>query len=369
MKVVCKKKDLEKATAIAQRFAPIKLLTNLPEGILLEAKDSSLLLKSYNLDTGIILKLSAKAEKRGEIVLVARVFSEIAKRSASEDIKIQTNDKMLATISSGQSNFFITGVDPNSYPTIPEIKSTKKLKIKLKTLKKMVRRTIFAIAKANSGVENVYSGVLFEIKNDTLFLVAVDGYRMAVCSCFFKNESNIKFIVPGKALMEISKLVSKTREETVDLILEKNHIIFCLKDMKLIARLVEGNFLDYQSSLPKAHKTKVTVSILTLVSSVERVSLVADDSAKNPLKIILEDNKIKLFCEASLSQASDEIEAKTEGEILEIGLNSKYLLDALKNAGCDEVRLEFSGALSPVKILPIDGDDFVFLVLPVRLKT
>ena len=369
MKITCEKQKLEKAALIAQRFAPTKLLTNFPEGTLLVAKEKNLFLKSYNLEVGVILKIDAQVKEEGEIVLASRVFSGIAKKAADKDVNIQTNNKLLATIISGQSSFSVTGISSKNYPTIPEITPIQNLKIKSNQLKKMINRVMFAVLSYGSEANPVYSGVLFEIKDNNLFLVSVDGYRMALCKTPTDSNPNTKFIVPGKALLEISKLIDDNEEEITEFFVVQNHVVFCLKDINIIARLIEGNFLDYKSSIPKDTKAEVVVSALDFINAVERVSLVADDNAKTPIRLVFEKDKVKLFCKANLNVASDELKVRTKGEVLEIGLNNKYLLDALKSTGCDMLRLEFSSPLSPVKILPTKGDDFMFLVLPVRLKS
>ena len=135
----------------------------------------------------------------------------------------------------------------------------------------------------------------------------------------------------------------------------------------ILSRLIEGEFLNYANVIPEGYKTRVVLESRDFIDTIERASLIITERLKNPLRILF-DNKVTVRCQTNLGKVVDEFEAKIEGEQVEIGFNNRYLLDALRNSKCEKVVLEMSGPLSPVKILPEEGADFIYLVLPVRFK-
>jgi DNA polymerase-3 subunit beta len=367
VKFFCKKQELEKAALIVQRSVPIKPTSNIPEGIFLKSKSDYLLLRGYNLEFGITTKIKAKVESEGEIVLGAKIFSEIAKKSPGPTIEIEVFENFVAQIISEQSKFSLAGINPKLYPESPETQVLEKISIGSLNFRKMIDQTIFSVATSSSN-NPTYTGVLFDVRNKKLKLVAIDGYRMAIKEEGIETEKTIKFIVPAKSLYEVLKLLPENKGET-DIIVDTTHVLFDLKEYQLTSRLIEGNFLDYESSTPKTYTTEVELSPELLANSVERVSLMTIDSVKMPVVIVFKDNTVKVFCTATSGRASDKFSAQIEGEPLEIGLNDKYLLEALKNTRRKSIKLQFDGPLSPVKIIPEKGSDFMFLILPVRLKT
>ena len=174
-------------------------------------------------------------------------------------------------------------------------------------------------------------------------------------------------MVPGKTLSELLKLL--TEDQDVDIQISKKHIMFRIKDCCVLSRLLEGDFLDYNAAIPKDCKSTVTVSTRALISSIERTSLLISEKLKNPLRVNFGDESIHMSCSTPMGKASDECTATLDGATLEMGFNNKYFMDALKNADTDMVCLQMNGPLSPMKVVPIDGDNFLFLVLPMRLKS
>ncbi|MDR3178483.1 MAG: DNA polymerase III subunit beta [Oscillospiraceae bacterium] len=366
MEFKCKKQSLEHAVLTVGKAAPIKPLSNVPEGIFLKAENDKLFLRGYNLEFGITTQIPALVKKEGEIILGAKIFSDITKKASGEQINVQVNENLLANITSCQSKFSITGMSADLYPKLPQVENPQKITIEGQELKSMIEQTLFAVAPSNTNSNPVYTGTLFDVEKNSLKLVSVDGYRMATREETIKNDKKLSFIVPGKVLAEISKLLPE--KEEVLLSVGRNHALFSFLKYNLVSRLIEGSFLDYKSSVPKSHLTKVFVSTNKLIGAIERVSLVATDNSKNPIRLILQNSKLKVSCNTSCGRANDEILVKKDGDNLEIGLNSKYLIDALRNTKGDVIQMLFSGALAPIKILPQDGENFMFLVLPVMIK-
>ena len=230
----------------------------------------------------------------------------------------------------------------------------------------MIRQTLFAVSE--SDMKPVHTGTLIELSENKIRLISVDGYRLAVRDEPIACSQETSFVVPGKTLSEVLKLLPEN-EESLNLSIGRRHILFQIGRYTLISRLLEGDFLDYNAAIPASHTTEILVKTRAFIDSVERVSLLITDRLKSPLRCVFDENRIQLSCSTAIGRANDELDAQGTGGTLEMGFNNRYLLDALRNTECDEVKIQLSGALSPMKVVPKDGSSFLFLVLPVRLKS
>ncbi|MFR9190432.1 MAG: DNA polymerase III subunit beta [Anaerotruncus massiliensis (ex Togo et al. 2019)] len=206
------------------------------------------------------------------------------------------------------------------------------------------------------------------MKGGELNVVSVDGYRLALRREKVAFDSDFSFIVPGKSLSEVAKLL-RDEEGDIEIAVSKRHIIFKAGSYNVISRLLEGEFLDYRAAIPAGGQTTVKISTRELIAAIDRASLLISDNIKSPLRLKFEGGVIKISCSTAIGKAYDEITCQQTGDDVEIGFNSRYMLDALKASECDEIQLLINGALSPIKLVPLEGDSFTFLVLPVRLKS
>lgn len=366
MKITCNTQNLLEAVLNVQHAVSSKSCLTALEGILIKTDQNKIILCGYDLELGVITQINADVEEEGGIVLGAKIISDIIRRAPDDKITISTDDKLISTISSGNSKFSIIGISKDDYPALPEIDSHSQIKINSNTLKSMIRQTIFAVADTDE--KPINTGTLFDIKSDEINLVSVDGYRLAKRTEKIANQDQqIKFVVPGKTLSEVLKLISDTDDE-IKISIGKRHIIFTNKDYCIISRLLEGDFLDYNSAIPTEKTTELIINTKEFIESVERTSLVITDRLKSPIRCLFSESQAKISCITTLGRANDEFNISMSGNDLEIGFNNKYLLDALKNTDTDQIRVHVNGSLSPFKILPTEGESFVFLVLPVRLK-
>ena len=229
----------------------------------------------------------------------------------------------------------------------------------------MINRTKFAVAVTD--LKPVLKGELFEIENGTLTLVALDGYRLAVRYEPIKYDGSLKFVVPAKTLSEIAALLGDNDEETASVYLSKNHVVFELNGYLVYSRLIEGEFHPYKSAIPTTCTTEVIVDRKELIAALERSLILISDRTPSPARCYFENNSIKINCSTSVGKITDEIKADIAGPVIEIGFKCKYLLDPLKVIKEDKVKLQMSGSLLPMKIVPCEGDAYTYLVLPVRL--
>ena len=363
MKFSCEKALLQAAISTTSRAVSPKSSIPALEGILLEA-GNELRLTGYNLETGIRTVVPADIQEEGTLVLGARLFGDII-RKLPDDIVTFRADHYMVNITCGMSEFNILGTDPEEFPELPTVEYQNSITLPQQTLRSMISQTIFAVSDNES--RPVHTGSLFEVEGDSLTVVSVDGYRLALREEPVSCGEEVSFVVPGKTLSEVLKLI---KDDDSDLTMQvgRRHILFNIGSYTVISRLLEGEFLDYNAAIPKASSTEIFVWTRSFIESVERVSLLITDRLKSPVRCIFSGNEIRVSCSTSIGRANDQIEAKITGNDVEMGFNNRYLLDALRNTEGDEVRIELNGPLSPMKILPKEGDSFLFLVLPVRLK-
>ncbi len=366
MKLSCEKTKLVEALTSVQKAVAQKSTIPALEGILLKTTKDGLLLCGYNTEMGIKTVIPARLNTEGAIVLNAHLFTEIVRKLPSDLVEIEVLDKFVTQVISGKSRFEILGLDPVEFPKLPEVDDASCFEISSETLKSMIRQTIFAVA--DTDTKPVHTGTLFEIRDKSITLVSVDGYRMAMRTEPLKEELDLRFVVPGKTLREVLHLMPQ-EEETLKLSAGMRHIVFKVGDYTIVSRLLEGEFLDYKSTVPNTAKSTVKVNTQDFIESIERVSLLITDRLKSPVRCLFSKNKINLSCATVYGKAGDEISAKSDvDDNFEIAFNNKYMTDALRNTDCDEIQIVLNGALSPIKILPKKGDSFLFLVLPVRIK-
>lgn len=365
MKFTCLQKDLSNAVSNVQRAVSAK--TSLPalEGVLIKSKDNQITLCGYDLNIAITTVIDADVMNPGEIVVSAKLLGDIVRRLPGESVNIETDDRLITYITSGQAEYQIVGISAGEYPELPTFEEMDKLTIKSEILKNMIKQTLFAVSDNFS--KPIYTGSLFEIEENIFKIISVDGYRMAVRQETIDCKKNSKFVVPGKTLGEILKLASDD-EHMIDIIIGQRHAIFKVENYSIISRLIEGNFIDYKTTIPQETKTEVIINTRDLIGAVERMSLLTSDKIQSPIRFVADENDIKLFCSTAIGKANDSLAAPITGEQVEIGFNNRYLLDALKNAETDEIKLQLSGSLTPMKIVPIQGDAFLFLVVPMRLN-
>jgi DNA polymerase-3 subunit beta len=336
------------------------------EGILIECGSDTLSLTGYDFEFGINTILSVDVVEAGDIVINAKVFSDIVNKLADESVTIETNGVSVSIIS-GAAQYNITGIDANDYPELPSVNNGESLEFDQNMIHSMVSQTLFAVADSESG-KPVYTGLKFEINNSVLTMIGVDGFRLAI-----RKEKidyigeDITFIVPKKTIRELMKLISGD-EGTISVNVGKRHIVFEVGNYSIISRLLDGDFLDYRSAMPKVITTTVLINTNEAINCIQRTLPVIENNQKNPIRCMFDNDEMRVSTVSSLGRFVDHTHANTSGERVEIGFNSKFMLDALNASDTDEVRIELAGPVSPVKIMPISGDNFLFLVLPMRLR-
>ena len=366
MKFTVNKSDITEAVSNIQRAVSTKTSIPALEGILLSATETGLELCAYDLELGITTVIPAFVMEPGKAVLSAKLFSDIVRRTPAETVTVSVDEKNMATLESGYSRFSIIGIPAEEFPELPKLSDSTQISLPGALLKSMIRQTLFAIAESDA--KPIHQGSLFSLENGILDVVSVDGYRLAVRREPVDFSEDLSFVVPGKTLSELLKLI-KDSEEPVEISAGRRHILFKIDNYTVISSLLEGEFLNYKAAIPQESQTEVVLKTREAIDSVERVSLLITDRLKSPIRCLFDNNEVKLNCTTSMGRASDQLDVEMTGQSVEIGFNNRYLLEALRNTECDEVKVQLGGPLSPMKVVPKEGDSFLFLVLPVRLKS
>lgn len=366
MNIVCDKALL--SSAIDGVSKAVTLRSSIPalEGILLKAEGFQLTLTGYDLEMGITTTIEANVRQAGEIVLSAKLLGDMVRRLPSGEVSIYTNESGNATIKGGVAEFDILAMSASDYPDLPTPGADHTLTIKAGMLRGMIEKTLYAVSQDDK--KPAHTGELFAIEEDKLTVVALDGYRLAIVERPVQAEKHIRIIIPAKTLTEVNKLLGDD-EDDVRISANRRFVVFNSGNYTILSRLIEGEFLNYANVIPNGCKTRVVLETRDFIDTIERASLIITERLKNPLRILFDaSGKVTVRCQTNLGKVVDEFSAQVEGDPVEIGFNNRYLLDALRNARCEKVVLELSGPLSPVKILPEEGSDFIYLVLPVRFK-
>lgn len=365
MDIICDKSLL--SSAIDGVSKAVTLRSSLPvlEGILMKADGFQLTLTGYDMEMAITTTIEANVRVPGEIVLNAKLLGDMVRRLPAGEISIVVGDNGTATIKGGVTEFDIAAMLSDDYPPLPNPDAGYAFTIKAGQLRDMIDKTLYAVSQDDK--KPAHTGELFVMEPEMLTIVALDGYRLAIVERKFHTEKDIRVIIPAKTVAEAAKLLGDD-DQDVRVSANRRYVVFAAGNYDIMSRLIEGEFLNYQSVIPQGCRTRVVLDVRDFIDTIERASLIITERLKNPLRITFANNKVTVRCQTTLGKVVDEFDAQVEGDPVEIGFNNRYLLDALRNSHCEKVRLEISGPLSPVKVLPVEGDDFIYLVLPVRFK-
>lgn len=367
MKFTCEKALLVSAISVASRtVAPKSAIPSL-EGLLVKA-GVKVMLTGYNLETGITVGVPADIAEPGECIMPARLFFDIIRKLPDDEVTVSVDESFRVSIRGGISSFTITAMTAEDYPELPDVESEKGIPVPQLELREMISGTIFSASE--NMARPIHTGCLFEIADESVTVVAVDGYRLALRRYIPEQplERTVKFVAPAAALKEVEKILDDTDDPAV-IYLGTKHILFMIGDATLVCRILEGEFLDWRRVLPQNNPIKVAANVREVTDSIERVSLVISEKIKSPVRCTFGHNTADFRTTSTIGEAHDMCSTAGDGKDLEIGFNSRYLLDALRAVPTPEVSLELINGLSPIVLNPCDGSGkFSYMVLPVRLK-
>ena len=369
MNIKCNLKELINGLNIVSKTTPTRTTMPILEGVLIEAYNGKVKLTTNDLEIGCEHSFDSDIIEEGRTVVETKTLNEIVRRIEDEVVEIKVEDNVFI-IKSINGVFKLAIMNPAEYPKLPVFNVDNSIILKQNLFKDMVRRTIFSI----SSDENrpVYNGALIKVEDDVLTIVTIDGFRLSLRkSISDKKINNFKAIIPGRTLSEILKILSDD-DSDIKIGVNKNQALFEMGDSIIVSRIIEGEFLNYNSIIPDNYETKLKVKTKSLLDSFERVALFAKENKekdkKSPVKMIVGIDGITLSCVSETGDAKENISAEVEGKEIEVGFNPRYVIDALKVIDQPEISIEFTSSISPVLIKPVDTNEYIYVVLPIKLK-
>lgn len=360
----CNAQDLNQALSTVSHSIAIRSPKPVLEGVLLECCNEGIRLTCTDLTLGIETVIPAVIQEEGRAVMPGKLFCDIIRKLPGGDCVISVNNRLQSTISCASFRMSIAGMDPIEYPELPEVKG-ESFKMSERVLRSMIAGTLFATAVDES--RPILTGCLMEITTESMTMVALDGFRLALRKEeLHGTEHNVQAVIGGKVLSDISRILTDSEEE-VEICVGKSHVEFKIGATRMIARTLEGEFIRYRQILPAEWKTKTNVARRELESAIDRASLIARESKSNLVSFSIEGEQLRITSNSETSDTEEKIQVYTEGADLTIAFNVRYVTDVLKVLSDDNIVMRFNSNVSPCVICPEQGDGYLYLVLPVRV--
>ncbi len=367
MRFTCEKSMLVTGLNIAGRTVAQKSTLSVIEGILCKA-GLGISLTGYNMETAITYDIDADVTDPGSCILPAKLFGDIVRRLPEGPVTVVVDDNYKVSIRAGYASFTISAESADDYPELPDVSTGRGIHIPQNALKELISGTIFAVSE-NQG-RPIHTGVKFEVTDDSISAIAVDGFRLARRTWHpaEPTERELSFVVPGQGLKEVEKILVDA-DEDASFTLGPKHILYQIGKATLVCRLLEGEFLDWRKVVPTNCPIKLVANVSDLAASIERVGLIVSEKYKSPVRCIFGSQELLLRTNTTIGAAEDRCTLAGDGQELEIGFNVRYLADALRVIPSEEVVLELTNGLSPIVLTPAEEKyDYSYMVLPVRIK-
>lgn len=366
MKFICDKQSLYDAVnhvskGIAQRSTIAAL-----EGMKVRLSPNNLELTGYDLEFGIQKNLDVECDDSGEFVINARLLSEAVRRMSGERVRFEIDDNLSVSMFCEATEFHISAMSSDEYPALPDMNMEEGMHIDQSILKSMINQTSYATCLNEA--KPVLTGELFEVNDSILSVVAIDGFRLAIRNEKSDAAGAMQFVVPKRTVTEVANMLKEDSKEQCIISVSRSHIIFEFEGYIVFSRLLEGEFHNYKSSIPAAFETEVIVNTSDLIRCLERCSLLINSKFNAPIRCAFSGNSLNVRCKTGIGEINDTIPVKVSGPDVNIGLNNRFMLEAVRASDCDSVKIQMSGGKRVVKIVPMQGDSFVFLLMPIQLK-
>lgn len=366
MKLICSKSNLLHGVNIVSKAVPTRTTMAILECILIDASSNEIKLIANDMELGIETKVDGEIAERGVIALDAKIFSEIVRKLPDSDVMIETDNFFKTTITCEKAKFNIIGKSGDDFSYVPYIERNESISMSQFTLKEVIRQTIFSIADNDNN--KLMTGELFEIEENLLKVVSLDGHRISIRNIELKNNyDHKKVIVPGKTLQEVSKILPGSAEEDVNLFITDNHIVFEFDETTVVSRLIEGEYFKIEKMLSSDYETKIKMSKRELLECIDRATLLVKEGEKKPIIMNVTDGNMELKINSFIGSMNEDIDIQKEGKDILIGFNPKFFIDALRVIDEEEVTLYMVNPKAPCFIKDDEGS-FTYLILPVNFN-
>lgn len=364
MRLFIQLQELNAALSVVTKAMSAKTPMPVLEGIHLEATREGLCLTCTDLALQIETKIPAAVEREGSVVVPGRLFSDMMRRMPEESVLLSCESNTV-NIACGKLKTTIQGIDAKEFPEMPQVKDGMAVELTQRSVRDIVRQTIFATAQDET--KPILTGVLMEFEAEALIAVALDGYRLALrrepCNTAGENEP---VIIPARSMLEISRILQDA-DDTIAITFAKTHVLFDMDHTRIVTRLIEGEFTRYRQILPTEHKSRVRINRQQLLDSIERASLVAREDKSNLVKMHFKADGLHISANSEAGMLDEEVNIDLLGEEIKIAFNARYFTDVLKALDDEEIYLDMNNNINPCVVKPIQGDRFYYLILPMRL--
>ena len=366
MKLIFSKNDLSKGINYVLKAVSSKTTLPILRCILIDATEGTIKLFANDMELAIVTEVEGDIVVPGSIALDSRIFSEITRRLPDGDIIIETDENLNATISCENSLFNIPGQDASSFPPVPAIETEESVSLSQFTLKEMIRQTIFSLDMNENN--KLMTGELFELKNNALRMISLDGHRIAIRKLPLNGSYNgRKEIVPGMTLNEISKILSDNIDDPVSVYFSENHILFEFDRTSVYSRLIEGEYFHVDNMLNGDTSTKLTVNKKSFYGCLERADLLIKDGDNRPIILDITDNNMNIRITTNMGAMMEDLPAEKSGNDIRIGFNPKFLMDAVRVIDDENITLFFINQKAPC-FIKNDEETYLYLILPVNIS-
>ena len=367
MKITCSKVSLLSGVNTVSKAVPTRTTMAILECILIDASTDEIKLTANDTELGIETVVEGIVEEKGIIALDAKVFSEIVRKLPDSDVTIQTGEAFKTYITCEKAKFNIIGKSGEDFSPIPYIEKNNEIMITQFTLKEVIRQTIFSIADNDNN--KLMTGELFEINENTLRVISLDGHRISIRRITLNgNYEKRKVIVPGKTLQEISKIIPGEAEKMVGIYLDKNHIMFGFDKTTVVSRLIEGEYFKIDQMLSSDYETKVKINKKDLLECIDRATLLVKEGDKKPIIMSFMDDIMNLRIKSFIGEMDEDIDISKEGKDLMIGFNPKFFIDALRAIDEEEIDIYMSSPKAPCFIKD-EEESYIYFILPIKFNT
>lgn len=366
MKLICQKSNLLKGVNIVSKAVPIRTTMPILECILIDAITDKIKLMANDMELGIETVIEGDIAEPGIIALDAKFFLEIVRKLPDNEVIIETEENFQTAITCEKAKFNIPGKSGEDFSYIPYVERNEYITMSQLTLKDIIRQTIFSIADNDNN--KIMTGELFEIDDNRLKLVSLDGHRISIRNIELKDHyKHRKIIVPGKTLNEISKILPGTADEEVSLFITENHIIFEFEQTLVVSRLIEGEYFRIEQMLSSDYETKIQINKKELLSCIDRATLLIKEGDKKPIIMNITDSFMELKINSAVGSMNEDIDIEKEGKDIIIGFNPKFFIDALRAIDDEEITLYMVNPKAPCYIKD-DKGNYIYLILPVNFN-
>ena len=366
MKLIFTKSSLNKAVGIVIKAVPTRTTMSILECILIDASTNEIKFTANDMELGIETIVEGEIIEKGKVAIDAKIFSEIVRKLPDNDITIETDDNYTSTITCEKSKFNIAGKSGDDFSYLPVIIKEKSISLSQFTLKETINQTIFCTSPNDNN--KMMTGELFEVKDNVLKVVGLDGHRIAIRNINLSgNADDVKVVVPGKTLNEISKILSSDAESVVNIYFTNNHILFEFDNTMVVSRLIEGEYFKINQMLSSDYETKVVINKKEFLDSIDRANLLIREGDKKPIIINITDGSLEVKVQSAIGSLNEDIDINKEGKDIMIGFNPKFLIDALRVIDDETVDIYLVNPKAPCFIRDKE-ENYIYLILPVNFS-